>query len=73
MEFGVAWDTADVLMAAMALINIPTIFILKDQAIDCLNDYTNQRKNGKNPVFKASTVGLQGKVDFWGETKEKNL
>lgn len=73
MEFGVAWDTADVLMAAMALINIPTIFILKDQAIDCLNDYISQRKNGKNPVFKASTIGLAGKVDFWGETKEKNL
>lgn len=68
MEFGVAWDTADVLMAAMALINIPAIFMLKEPVIQCMNDYIEQRKNGKNPVFKASSINLKDKVDFWQDT-----
>ncbi len=68
MEFGVAWDTADVLMAGMALINIPTIFILKDPVIACMNDYVEQKKSGKNPEFKASSISLKDKVDFWAST-----
>ncbi|GAA0717794.1 alanine/glycine:cation symporter family protein [Clostridium malenominatum] len=65
MEFGVAWDTADVFMAAMALINIPAIFILKNPVIACMNDYIEQRKSGENPVFKASSIKLKDKTDFW--------
>jgi AGCS family alanine or glycine:cation symporter len=72
MGFGVAWDTADVLMAAMALINIPAIFILKDPVIACMNDYIEQRKSGKNPVFKASSIALKDKVDFWEDTRENS-
>lgn len=69
MEFGVVWDTADVLMAAMALINIPTIFILKDPVIACMNDYISQKKDGKNPVFKVSSINLKDNTDFWQDTK----
>ena len=65
MEFGVAWDTADVLMAAMALINIPAIFILKEPVVACMKDYVEQRKSGKNPIFKASSINLKDKTDFW--------
>lgn len=65
MSLGLAWDTADVLMAFMALINIPAIYILKDPVIACMNDYINQKKEGKNPVFKASSINLKDKVDFW--------
>lgn len=65
LEFDVAWDTADVLMAAMALINIPTIIILKDPVINAMNDYLAQRKKGINPVFKASSINLKDKTDFW--------
>ncbi|NLL82216.1 MAG: alanine:cation symporter family protein [Tissierellia bacterium] len=73
LEFGVAWDTADVLMAAMALINIPTIYILKDKVIESLDDYVKQRENGQNPAFKASTIGLEGQLDFWKDTKEESI
>lgn len=68
LEFGVAWDTADVLMALMAIINIPAIFMLKDPAIKCMKDYIEQRKSGKNPVFNSSSINLKDKVDFWGDT-----
>lgn len=65
MEFGVAWDTADVLMAAMALINIPTIFLLKEAVVDAMEDYKDQKRDGKNPRFKASSIGLKEDTDFW--------
>ena len=39
MDFSVVWDTADVLMGLMALINIPVIIILSKPAMHCLEDY----------------------------------
>ena len=65
IEFGVAWDTADVLMAAMALINMPAIFLLREPVIGAMNDYKEQKNNGKNPIFKSSSIGLKEDTDFW--------
>lgn len=65
MEFSVAWDTADVLMAAMALINIPVIFILQSAPLKALDDYMKQRNEGKNPTFKSTDIGLNAETDFW--------
>ena len=65
MQLTVVWDTADVLMGLMALINVPVIFLLLKPALRCLNDYIQQKKAGKNPEFKASSIGLKEKVDFW--------
>lgn len=65
LEFSVAWNTADVLMGLMALINLPIIIILGGPAIKCMNDYIEQKKAGKNPVFKASSINLPDKTDFW--------
>ncbi|MBQ5755248.1 MAG: alanine:cation symporter family protein [Oscillospiraceae bacterium] len=65
LSMGVVWDLADVLMGIMAIINIPVIIILGKAAIKALDDYIAQKKEGKNPTFKASTVGLEGKVDYW--------
>lgn len=65
MDFSIVWDTADVLMGLMALINIPVIFLLSKPAIHCLEDYLKQKKEGKDPVFKAKNIGLHTKTDFW--------
>ena len=65
MSMGLVWDLADVLMGVMAIINIPVIFILSGPAIRALADYTAQRREGKNPVFKAASVGLKEKTDYW--------
>ena len=65
LSMGLVWDLADVLMGIMAIINIPVIIILGKPALLALNDYAEQKKAGKNPVFKAETVGLKGKVDYW--------
>lgn len=67
MDFSVVWDTADVLMGLMALINLPVIVILSKPAIHCMQDYFRQKKQGKNPVFRAKDIGLKTKTDFWNE------
>lgn len=65
LEFGMAWDIADVLMGIMALINLPVIVILGKTALKALDDYQRQRRAGKDPVFKASSIGLKQETDFW--------
>lgn len=65
MDFSVVWDTADVLMGLMALINLPVIVILSKPAIHCMQDYFRQKAQGKNPVFRAKDIGLKTKTDFW--------
>ena len=66
ISFGLAWDTADVAQAILAFINIPVCMILAGTAVKCLNNYLEQKKAGKNPVFKASDIGLDSdKLDFW--------
>ena len=65
MKFGLVWDLADVLMGVMALINLPVILILGGTAMRALNDYLAQKKAGKDPSFKAASIGLKEKTDFW--------
>ena len=61
-----AWAMADITMGLMTLINLPTCAIMGKTAIDCLKDYEIQKKSGKNPVFKASSIGLdEEKLDWW--------
>ncbi len=60
-----AWDTADLFQALMVVINVPVILILSRPALAALKDYVSQRKQGKEPVFKASDIGLREKTDFW--------
>ena len=67
MDFSVVWDTADVLMGLMALINLPVIVILSKPGIHCMQDYFRQKAQGKNPVFRAKDIGLKTKTDFWND------
>lgn len=64
-SMGLLWDLADVTMGFMAIINLPVIIILGGPAMKALEDYVAQIKLGKNPVFKASSIGLKTKVDYW--------
>lgn len=61
---GLAWDTADVLMGFMALINVPVCVILGNTAFKALNDYTSKRKAGKPLDFKAADIGLTD-TEYW--------
>ena len=59
------WNIADVFMGGMTLINMPVIIISGKYAIRALNDYTKQRKLGKEPKFRAKDIGIEDKLDYW--------
>jgi len=65
LDFAVVWDLADVLMGIMAIINLPVIVALGKPAMKAMEDYLAQKKAGKDPVFKASSIGLKDNLDFW--------
>ena len=65
MELSLVWNIAEVLMGLMALINLPAIVLLGGTALKCLEDYTRQKREGRNPVFRAASIGLVQKTDFW--------
>ncbi len=62
---GTVWGLADVTQGFMVLVNMPVILILMNPAVKCLKDYCNQRKDGKDPVFKAKDIGIEEDLDFW--------
>lgn len=59
------WNISDIAMGCMTLINMPVILALSKYAIRCLNNYTAQRKQGKEPVFRAKDIDLPHEVDYW--------
>ena len=62
---GFAWDSADLCQALMVVVNIPCILILSPIAIKALRNYTEQRKQGKEPVYYARECGVNQDTDFW--------
>ncbi|AHN21612.1 alanine:cation symporter family protein [Lysinibacillus sphaericus] len=59
------WNLADLFMGLMALINITVIMILGKIAFRVLDDFTLQRKAGKNPVFYAKSIPGLKNTDCW--------
>lgn len=64
VSMSTAWDLADVLMGLMATVNILAIVLLGKIAFKALKDYEEQKKAGKNPVFKAASIGLHN-TELW--------
>lgn len=60
-----AWNLADIFMGIEAFINIVVILILGKWALKALDDYTRQRKEGKNPVFVADHIEGLPKTECW--------
>ena len=66
MSMAAAWDIADILMAFMCLINIPSCIALGHVALATTEDYAKQKAAGQKPVFKAANIGLgTDNLDFW--------
>ena len=51
-------------MSFMAIVNIIAILILGNISIKCLQDYIKQKKQGKEPIFKAKNIGLDN-TEYW--------
>ena len=61
-----AWALADITMGLMCLINLPCCAALSGVAVKALRDYEKQKREGKNPQFRAADIGLdEADVEFW--------
>lgn len=74
-NFTLAWNFADITMAFMAMVNLVAIFLLGKWAFKALDDYTRQRKAGKNPVFVAENIPGLPATQCWhvGEDDLKHV
>lgn len=65
LEADMLWGIANITMGFLTLINMPVIFYLGKYAFRALDDFTKQRKQGKDPEFRAESIDLPHKVDYW--------
>ncbi len=59
------WNMADLTQGLMVLVNMPVILLLMKPAAKCLDDYCKQKKEGKDPHFRAEDIGLTDETQFW--------
>lgn len=71
-SFDLAWNLADIFMGFMAIINLVTILVIGKWALRALDDYTAQRKLGKDPVFISDTIEGMPATECW-HVSEKEL
>lgn len=56
MSLDLVWGFADITMAMMTICNLAAILVLGKYAPRLLLDYLDQRKLGKDPVYRSSTI-----------------
>jgi AGCS family alanine or glycine:cation symporter len=67
-ELPLVWNTADMLMGLMALLNLVAILLLSPIAFKVMKDYLDQLKGDQEPTFdKSKFPELEGKIaeDVW--------
>ena len=69
----IAWCTADIFMAIMAVINIISIILLSKWVIKLLKDYENQKKQGLEPVFCIDEYQDFPDVECWHVGRQEAL
>ena len=61
----ILWGVADITMGLMTIINMPVIIILGRYAFRALKDYRRQKKEGREPIFRAKDIGIDEDLDYW--------
>lgn len=69
--FDLVWNCADIFMGFQAFVNLIALFIMGGWAIKALKDYEDQKAEGKNPVFVASSIPGLPATECWHETREE--
>ena len=68
------WNIADVFMGLMAILNLIAIVLLSKIAIKAFQDYSTQKKAGKDPVFYASSIPELGdEVEEWRDNENEAI
>lgn len=70
-KLATVWDTADISMGLMALVNLVAIVLLAKWALAALHDFDRQAVEGRDPVFVADEAGLPKVLsgDIWNRPK----
>ena len=72
----IVWDMADLFMGFMVITNLIAITLLGKFAYAALADYVKQKKQGKDPVFHASSIPGLKNAECWEDpilTKEQQI
>ncbi|WP_227937643.1 alanine/glycine:cation symporter family protein [Alkalihalobacillus deserti] len=69
---GFAWSLGDLGLGIMTWLNIAAILFLTKPALKVLKDYEMQKKEGKDPVFNPTKLGIKG-ADFWEKEYKENI
>lgn len=65
-DFSIVWDTGDIWMGVMAIINLVVIILIGNVAVETYFDYVKQLKEGKDPVFDPKNIkSIKTKLDYW--------
>ncbi|NJI03277.1 alanine:cation symporter family protein, partial [Staphylococcus agnetis] len=66
------WNTADLFMGLMAIVNLVAIIGLSNVAFAVAKDYQRQRKEGKRPIFRPEEleINLFG-IECWGDPQKR--
>lgn len=70
LDFTTIWTVSDILMGLMAIVNLVAILLLSNKAMVALKDYMRQKKEGKEPVFRAEEAGV-GNPEIWDDAHAK--
>lgn len=66
MAIDVVWAMVDFSMIIMTLCNLTAILLLGKYAVRLLDDYQKQRKAGRDPVYKSSTIPeIEADTECW--------
>ncbi len=69
-KVSVVWNMADVTMGLMATVNLIAIFLLGKIAFRALDNYTQQLKAGKDPVFYNDSIEGVKDIECWEKDGE---
>lgn len=63
-EAALAWALGDIGLGIMVWLNLIAILILAKPALKALKDYEEQKKQGLDPVFNSTKLGIKN-AEFW--------
>lgn len=65
LKMNLVWNMADMFVGFLALVNLFALLALSNVAFKTIKDYEYKRKNNLPLDFKASDIGMAGKLDEW--------
>ena len=66
VSLDLVWGFADITMALMTLCNLAAIIMLGKYAIRLLKDYQDKKREGKDPVYRSSTIPeIASETECW--------